>query len=329
MTVRPSLSALLAFSAAGLAAFALLSLGGSFSDRLDVLTHFAPLALAAASGILALAVLLARGRLRRAAVLLCGTAVLATGALVAPELAAAARPLPPVPRAAERLRLLQFNVLFRNADPRATADYILRVDPDVVFLQEANARGAAVAEAIRARYPHQITCSGREGACGTRVLAKRRPLSTGALTPHGEDGSLGAAWMTLPLRNGGRATVLGTHYTWPIPAGPQQAQSRALARTLRRFPRDNLIVAGDFNSTPWSFSLRRQDRAFGVERRTRALFSFPRALEGAPSPVPVLPIDHLYAGPGWRTVSVRRGPRTPSDHYPVVVELAHMAPDRR
>ena len=36
----------------------------------------------------------------------------------------------------------------------------------------------------------------------------------------------------------------------------------------------------------------------------------------------VLPIDHVYAGPGWRTVSVQRGPKLGSDHYPVIVTLA-------
>ncbi|MBN8964392.1 MAG: endonuclease/exonuclease/phosphatase family protein, partial [Rhizobiales bacterium] len=31
-----------------------------------------------------------------------------------------------------------------------------------------------------------------------------------------------------------------------------------------------LILAGDFNCTPWSFSRRREDAMFGLERRTRA-----------------------------------------------------------
>ena len=42
---------------------------------------------------------------------------------------------------------------------------------------------------------------------------------------------------------------------------------------------------------------------------------------------PLLPIDHLYAGPGWATVSVRRGPPLGSDHYPLVVTLAPVARD--
>lgn len=322
MTLRTLFSALLALAAASLAAYALLSLGGSFSDRLDILTHFTPLALAAALGVLLAALLLARGRLRRAAVLLCGTALLGAGTLILPELAAAARPPAPAPAGAERLRVLQYNVLWLNTETRETADYIRRVDADVVLLEETWDRAAPIAVALRDLYPHQNTCTGARGRCGTRVLSKRRPLASGHLAPHGQDGSLGAAWMTLPLQSGGRTTVLATHYTWPIPAGPQQAQSRALARTLRRFPRDTLIVGGDFNSTPWSFSLRRQDRAFRIERRTRALASWPRRIDGMASPIPLLPIDHVYAGPAWRTVAVRRGPRTASDHYPVVVDLA-------
>lgn len=44
-----------------------------------------------------------------------------------------------------------------------------------------------------------------------------------------------------------------------------------------------------------------------------------------PTPFPMLPIDHVYAGKGWRAVSVTRGPRLGSDHYPMVVVLAPSA----
>ena len=39
------------------------------------------------------------------------------------------------------------------------------------------------------------------------------------------------------------------------------------------------------------------------------------------SPFPFLPIDHVYVGSAWRTVSVVAGPPIGSDHRPVVVEL--------
>ena len=67
------------------------------------------------------------------------------------------------------------------------------------------------------------------------------------------------------------------------------------------------------------------DGLFGLERRTRALFTWPAGrfsrLRFA-APFPILAIDQVYAGSDWKTVAVRRGPELGSDHYPVVVELA-------
>ena len=94
---------------------------------------------------------------------------------------------------------------------------------------------------------------------------------------------------------------------------------------LKRFDPATLILAGDFNSTPWSFTLRRQDKRLGLERLTRALPSWPtarRTIWGIGWPLPVLPIDHVYAGRAWRAVSVRRGPSLGSDHFPIVVQIA-------
>jgi endonuclease/exonuclease/phosphatase (EEP) superfamily protein YafD len=56
----------------------------------------------------------------------------------------------------------------------------------------------------------------------------------------------------------------------------------------------------------------------GMERRDRALCTW-KALY---SPVAFLPIDHFHAGEAWRTVSIARGPRLGSNHYPFVVTLA-------
>ena len=76
------------------------------------------------------------------------------------------------------------------------------------------------------------------------------------------------------------------------------------------------------NSTPWSFTLRRQDGRLGLERRTRALFSWPVApTYGWTPPFPLLAIDQVYAGSDWKTVSVKAGPKQGSDHLPVTVVL--------
>ncbi len=294
--------------------------GGRFSDRLDILTHFTPWLLLGA--LVAIAVWALAGRRGRLTPVLALVGSLSAAMLMGPELlAAAGQKSGPVEGA--RLKIIQFNLWGRNRDPAGTAQWILEEDPDVVVFQEGFAKSGGVARALADRYPHRTTCA-EPRACSTMILAKRRPVAEGGLQAGVSQANLSGAWATF-RGSRGAYTVVGAHYTWPVPAGPQQQQTLRLARVLEAFPKESLIVTGDFNSTPWSFSLRRQDRLFGLERRTRALFTWPAGRFSGhdfAAPFPILAIDQVYAGSDWKTVSVRRGPALGSDHYPVVVELA-------
>jgi endonuclease/exonuclease/phosphatase (EEP) superfamily protein YafD len=61
-----------------------------------------------------------------------------------------------------------------------------------------------------------------------------------------------------------------------------------------------------------------------MTRRERALFTWPALIARLhrPSPLALLPIDHLYAGAAWKTLAVRPLPRTGSDHFGILVTLA-------
>jgi endonuclease/exonuclease/phosphatase (EEP) superfamily protein YafD len=299
-------------------------LGGVFDDRLDILTHAAPIYLVA--GVLAVTLYLLTGDARRGLILTLGAvAVLAAGWLMAPDVIAAVRDQKATP-GGQTLKLVQFNVWGRNADPEGTARWILSEDPDIVVLEEAFDASMLVPKALAKRYPHRTTCAEPQ-LCSTMILAKDRPSAEGGFGSSSSPTHLSAAWSRFGSGRTG-FTVVGVHYTWPIPAGPQQAQSERLAKAIEGFDRRSLIIAGDFNSTPWSYALRRQDARFGLIRRTHALFSWPAApfsRRRINSPLPFLPIDHVYAGADWRTAEVRRGPRLGSDHYPVVVSLTRDA----
>jgi len=154
------------------------------------------------------------------------------------------------------------------------------------------------------------------------ILSKIKPGASGDLFG-GSVKRFAGAWARFG-EGGDGFTVVATHYTWPIPAGPQQAQSRRLSDFLNELDRSSLIVAGDFNSTPWSFALRRQDGRFALRRLTRGKFTWPTARFkswGLASPLPFLPLDHVYVGKAWRATSVSLGPSLGSDHRPVVVML--------
>ena len=303
--------AVAALLALACAIFAVAGQWGRWSPRLDNLNHAAPywlLGALAATGLWALL-----GRSERVTPALALVAVLSSAWLMAPEFAAMVHVGRSRP-AGETLKIIQFNVWERNVDPAATIRWILDQDADVVVLEEAT---APIARGLRERYPYGTICGGVD-FCSTMILSKHAPMAE-----QKDRTSLTVTWATYPGA-GGPITVIGAHISWPWPPGKQAAQSQELALLLTHFPKARMIVAGDFNSTPWTFALRRQDKAFGLERRTRALFSWPAVNtfdRRKPSPLPLLPIDHVYAGAGWRTVSVRRGPKLGSDHYPVVVTL--------
>ena len=300
------------------AAVALLSLGGVLSDRLDILTHFTPFYLA--GGVLALALALAGGASVGPALAVAIVAIVVSGSIMAPEfLVTAKRPNAAV--SGQSLKLVQLNLWGRNADTGGTARWIEREDADIVVVQEAVDAGMAVVQAIAHRYPHRTTSS-ETSARSTLILSKIRPRARGGL--FGAGGTrLTGAWARFG-EGKDRFTVVTAHFARPIPIGPQQDQSRRLSDFLKGSDRSSLIVAGDFNSTPWSFALRRQDARFGLVRLTRAMATWPtkRFKHGRLwSPLPFLPIDHVYAGDAWRAASVTVGPQLGSDHLPVVVVL--------
>lgn len=302
------------------AVLGLACLGGAFSDKLDVLTHAAPIWLGCGLAGLVLALVVSRDAERKALAGLGLVGVVAILALMTPELAAALhRPEKPA-KNASTLKLIQFNLWADNHDAEATAAWIVKQGADVVITEESGGRAWPVLTALKKAYPYRMRCRASYG-CDTRIYS-RWPI----VREHGfyeDDEGLVGAWATL-RHPGGDFTVVGNHFVWPVPAGKWQAQSRTLARKIAPFPKDTLIVTGDFNSTPWSWGLRRQDKALGLERRTRALASWPGGAFSrvVKAPFPVLPIDHVYAGKAWKTVKVERGPVLGSDHRPVVVTLA-------
>ena len=294
---------------------ALAAQGGRFSARLDVLTHFAPFWFAGALAALLYGLLLAPPAVRSTILMLGGVGMVAAAALVLPELI---RPIrPPVAASAPRqVKLIQLNAWNENADVEGTADWITRQTPDFVLVEECEAPMKAALIRRGFRYTR--------GMVRTGVFSRTPPTPAPFQIAESD-------WRVLPpfardsfVLPAGSFSIIATHLTWPTRAF-QKSEITALKALVDRYDKSRLILVGDFNLTPWSFNLRRIDRTFGLERRDRAMFSWPaRPFVGGllRSPVAFLPIDHIYAGSAWRTVKIERGPRLGSDHYPVVVVLA-------
>ena len=298
---------------AACALLALLALGGVFSPALDALTHLAPLYLAGA----ALAAVLALGGLARTR--LAGLGLAAVGAaaatsLILPEVLRDTGPSAPLGAPGE-IKVIQFNAWLQNPDVAHVADWLKAENPDYVFVEEAT---PALRDAIMARTGWQVA------GLTTSLIFSRQFYHT-MQRPSTPDSALN--WVNATYNTPtGQMELVVTHFNWPT-SRAHQVQSHELPAVLAQLRRDRMVLGGDFNSTPWSFTRRRDDRAFGLIRRDRALWSWPtgRGAWRLPTPFPFMPLDHIYAGRGWATTSVRRGPQLGSDHYPLIVTLAPVA----
>lgn len=303
--------------ALGCALAAIAAQWGRVSLRMDVLTHVAPFWLLGAAVALTLS-LLFRGWLRGILISASLLGLVAAGALIAPEYLRPAGPRA-APNPPHTLKIVQFNVWHENPDPEAIFAWLKVERPDIVVIEESTGAFARVVDRHRADW--SIACR----RCEVMILSRTPALYA---APSRRNGGPPAPMTRAVFRDSlGRFDVVGVHNAWPTDQD-QPFQERRLAGLIARLPQDRLIVTGDFNSTPWSFQRRRWDKAFGLVRRDRAIATWPARRYGRlrwPR-MPYLPIDHVYAGPSWATVSVRRGPRLNSDHYPLVLTLAPVAP---
>jgi endonuclease/exonuclease/phosphatase (EEP) superfamily protein YafD len=296
---------------------ALAAQGGRWNHRLDLITHVTPVLLA--GGLICLLLgLFARSVWRRWTTLgFSLIAVTSASVLMWSDLARLPEAFRPLP-AGKTLKIIEFNAWMKNADPAASARWIGQENPDVVVIIEPT---PALEHEITTQTPFilyhedEVTIAVRPGPWVFHVGWEVHDFP-GAWTE--------MAWLDIPGQDGRSFTIAGVHCVWPIPDRGAVGQDLRLASFLAAHDHRNMILAGDFNSTQWSFRQKIADAAFGLERRDIATPTWPARVPrgSAPAfPFPFLSIDHIYAGSAWKAARVVRGPRLGSDHYPLVATL--------
>lgn len=296
---------------------------GRYSFRIDVLSAFLPF-----SPLLAmLALAVGYGRMGWPIKAAAMGALLLSSMVIVPELLARRGALQPVEGAT--ITIVTHNLSRRNGDPQATVRMLAASDTDVLLLQEAHGTLAPHLSELARAYPYHDACPGR---CDLSIYSRLPIDKTTWRLRDGQGKPIGPEllWTRLTLPGGGVATIATVHRPWTIPNHRQFYQRRALAEALRQGDTDGLILAGDFNLTPWGAGMRDfEDQIAPVRRATRGIFSFPARVSGMPWPASFLPIDHMFVGQSWRILSVERLERTGSDHYPIRVRLEWRPSDIR
>lgn len=278
---------------------------------LDGLNHFMPAWTLAAFGVLVLAWLGGgRQRVRRAAALLS----VATLLLVAPVLR-----LPASSQAsasAPSVKVMTFNVHWSGRSAAQFTALVRAAEPDVILLQEVGRRTAdTLNAALREHYPHRRFCNDWTG-CDSALLS-RWPIVESRHILRGE-GSPPAIDAVVEIL-GRRVRIVGVHLMNPEGPRRQQREMEWLSRHLASARGTPLIVAGDFNLTPWTFTLARFTAATGLVRHTGLSGSWPATSRSLP---PLFPIDHVMTSQHFSAARVTTGPRLGSDHLPVIATLS-------
>lgn len=303
-------SAMLLVSMSLAALGAVLALGGQFSPTLDLFAHFAA-PYAAISVVAGLLALFARPTFRRAILMLAAVGLLASALLIAPELRRSTGPAVAA-GAPGTLKVIQFNARRTNSDIQRVATWLIAQDADVIAVSEAR---HDLRDLLLRRAGWKAA-----GAHGSLIIFTRNRyvrMNRPRLPKGSELTFVNATY----AHSGGPMEIVTVHLDWPTRPGFRR-QPRDLESVILRLPRKRMLLLGDFNITPWSIHMRRLDHSLDLIRRDRAVATYPAQILGRPWPLPFLGIDHVYAGSGWATVKVERGPWLGSDHYPLIVTLA-------
>jgi len=309
------IDALLVFLASLMTLVNLLPLGARLSWLVDNTTHFRVQYLGVTLVLLALLAL--RRRWRMCLVLAAAGAVSAVA--VAPYLPLGATA---VAREAPVIKVLTVNVSFRPFSTRRLLEIIRDADPDVVVTQELTPYAAGELVPLDASFVNSFKMPA-EGPYGIAVWS-RLPLDYAGPFALSRQPAIEAR-VRAP---GGTFTLLGVHLnapTTPRRAAARNNELRALAERSAAVD-GPLVVAGDFNLTPYSPFFGDWLAASGLtdtRRHRTPSVSWPALL-----PIIGIPIDHVAVSSEFTILSHQRLPNFGSDHYGVLVELALRAPEQ-
>lgn len=216
-----------------------------------------------------------------------------------------------------RLRVMAFNLLSSNHQHEAVLQWVRATDPDVAVFPEVTLAWARQLDQLADRLPYAVM-QPQEGNFGMAVLSKHPLKDEKIILSERFDGVVGIR-VELEVK-GRRLVVHGTHP--PPPLGGAMAKERdrhlrALAAEAVSSPQP-VVMAGDFNATPWCHGMKPLAAAGLRDARTGhgATATWRRSM-----PWVAIPIDHILIKGAVRVEGFQTGPDLGSDHRPVIADL--------
>ncbi len=219
------------------------------------------------------------------------------------------------------LKILLMNTWHEHPAPDRLVGALGASGADVAVLVEFGPNKQHLLGALRATFPHQVSCAAA-WSCAMAIVS-RVPIEASGYAPHqaGVPQMIVARVKSKSRAQGDDAilTIVGTH-VWRPSRDPWRhaSEMRGLAGFLRTIG-GPLVLAGDLNAAPWSASYRRLLAHTGMTATARMLPNWP----AWPVAVPQVAIDHILVSSDLAIEGSGVGRPAGSDHLPV---WAHIRP---
>jgi endonuclease/exonuclease/phosphatase (EEP) superfamily protein YafD len=217
-----------------------------------------------------------------------------------------------------QIGILLFNVCTSNSNYKGVIEYVKKVDPDILALEEINQRWDSELQPLLDTYKFTEICPSEDNF-GIALYSKI-PFEKARVYFFGEWGVPPSIVARIKLGKD-IVTILFTH---PLPPGNRDyfnRRNKQLEEIIahREDFGDRLIVLGDLNMTSWSYYFERFKDKMNL-KDTREGFgvnpSWPTML-----PIMLIPIDHCLTSRNIVTLDRKIGANIGSDHYPVYIKL--------
>lgn len=218
---------------------------------------------------------------------------------------------------AKAVRLLLFNVNTANRHYDLFLEMIRREDPDIILLQEIDARWVTALRELQSSHPH-TQIRQRSDNFGIGVFS-RVPLSGSNILFLG-DAEVPSILCEFNLE-GRHFSILTTHALPPVSSNyfsQRNSQLKAISKKIIELG-PPVILIGDLNVSLWSTyyqQLAKESRLVNARKGFGILPSWPTLL-----PFFQIPIDHCLVSPDIYVDDIRTLPHIGSDHLPLMVDL--------
>ncbi|MGE5147813.1 MAG: endonuclease/exonuclease/phosphatase family protein, partial [Candidatus Eiseniibacteriota bacterium] len=216
-------------------------------------------------------------------------------------------------------RLTTLNLYYKNRDTRRTLDFLAAVKPDVAVFEEAMRHWPASLAPLAEDMPYVVSVPPAVSYRTGLMVFSRYPIVDVAYErPVAYYQPIVVVRVAI---KDAVVTVIAVHPSHPTSPGKAHIRTRymkAIADIAAR-TRGPVVVAGDFNSSPWSEpfrAMRDQGRLSDAAARRPWLTTWPSWL-----PLPGLQLDHVLVNRDVLVQRLERGPSTGSDHYPLTADL--------